>query len=183
MELRPGWVAFWIVLAVAVVLGAPLAGLAAAQNDDPPQEQEPEQPAPACLDPEALDASGLSQPEREVRELRAELRALCAVLAHELGRVDAALRHDERGLGAVREAVADVGAAVRDVQKRLDSPVDVTPTVGVAESEPLQVSDAGVAAEAGEGFAALHSGLWFLGGLLASALGAYALYRLVMPRA
>lgn len=145
---------------------------------------EAQEPPPVCPASD-LDPTGLDQPEQELRRLRNDLGALCAVLRDGLG-----VAHDdavsvEARTDDVLDAIAPmdgrlvgVRSDLSDLLDRLDSPVAVE-----SGPQPLATDDDESRTTAEAAYEGIHADLWFLIGLATALLAGYALYRQVMPRA
>lgn len=119
----------------------------------------------------------------ETRDLRADLAASCAALLDRLDTANTTAATAEGRLLDLVNSSANVDANVTDLADRLNVLMAGTDgaTLHATLDNPADTSAAVSATEdVGNG---LHSDIWFLCGVVASLLGAYALYRLVMPRA
>jgi len=83
-------------------------------------------------------------------------------------------------LGAIDSATGYLREHFGDVRRLALGSAQGSPLF-VEVTNPAEVGD--VAAAVDDAGAALHADLWFLIGVATSMLGAYGLYRLVMPRA
>jgi hypothetical protein len=140
---------------------------------------------PSACPEGVLDASELGQPEYEVRELRSDLRSVCAVLA---GRLDQSLTQGKALEVALANLDADVRQLHEDVTVKGGLPVNVAgqlSTFDVAAPEGVEVSNppdvASVKAAVDQNSETFDSNAWGITGLLVG-LGALAwIYKLVRP--
>lgn len=145
-------------------------------------------PAAALADPPACPptppAYGGSDPVvAEMRDLRTDVAASCAALLDPAASAAGSLSAANASLSQLVDDSAAVRGDVADLTTDVEAVVAGTggAAVHATLTNPPDASAAVVATtDVGE---VLHTDLWFMVGVVASLLGAFALYRLVMPRA
>lgn len=144
-------------------------------------------PARALADPPACPpgpaAYGGTDPVvAETRDLRSDLAVACAAVVDRLETGNTTAATAEGRLLDLVNSTANVDANLSDVLDRVGLVMAGTDGAAIhAQLDNPPDASAAVAATEGVG-SGLHSDMWFLCGVVASLLGSFGLYRLVMPR-
>lgn len=118
-----------------------------------------------------------------MRDLRSDVAAACSAVVDRVETGNVTAGNVEAAAHDVATATSSVDANVSDLASRASAVMAGTDGAALhATLDNPPDASAAVAATTDVG-SVLHTDLWFVIGLVASLLGSFALYRLVMPRA